>query len=381
MDRRSGRDKTRRFSAALLVLAFLSACGGDPPPPPALKLPVLTISDQALPLALNYTARTRGEREVEVRARVSGILLRRYYREGEQIAAGARMFQIDPAPFAAEVRRAQGRLGVEQARFTAAELQWRRVEKLVASGFVSISGRDAAEAEYLGGKAAVSAARADLERARLDLGYTDVRAPISGVTGREARSEGSYVDATADSALLTTITQSSRLDIEFSIPEDEARLIGDALAARPGSLTVKLAGTSGVALPREARIDYISPRVNPDTGTVDLKAVYDNADGALSAGQFVRAEIAGLSSGEGAYIPVRAVLHSGSGPTVWVLDKSGKASIRPIVLGSGNGNMIRVAKGLGRGDRVVIDGILKLQPGAAVDPLPWKPQQGPAPAP
>ncbi len=378
----SGRGRSRRFTAALLVLAFLSACGGDPPPPPpALKLPVVTIADAALPLALNYTARTRGEREVEVRARVSGILLRRYYREGEAIAAGARMFQIDPAPFAAEVRRAQGRLGVEQARYTAAELQWKRVQKLAASGFVSISGRDAAEAEYLGGKASVSAARADLDRARLDLSYTDVRAPISGVTGREARSEGSYVDATDDSARLTTITQSSRLDIEFSIPEDEARLIADTMAARPGSLAVKLAGTSGVALPRQARIDYISPRVDPDTGTVDVKAVYDNADGALSAGQFVRAEIAGMSSAQGAYIPVRAVLHSGTGPTVWVLDRNNKASIRPIVLGSSNGNMIRVAKGLTRGDRVVIDGILKLQPGAAVKPMPWKPKQGPASAP
>lgn len=372
----------RRFPAVLLALTVLSACGGDPPPPPpGPKLPVLTISDQALPLTLNYTARTRGEREVEVRARVSGILLRRYYQEGEAIAAGARMFQIDPAPFVAEVRRAQGRLGVEQARYTAASLQWQRIEKLAASGFVSIRGRDSAEADYLGGKASVAAARADLDRARLDLGYTDVRAPIGGVTGREARSEGSYIDATDDSALLTTITQSNRLYIDFAMPEDETRLIGDAMAARPGSLAVKLAGNSGVPLPAQARIDYISPRVNLDTGTVDVKAVYDNADGALSAGQFVRAEIAGLSSAEGVYIPVRAVLHSNTGPTVWVLDKGNKASIRPIVLGSSNGNMIRVAKGLQRGDRVVIDGILKLQPGAAVTPTPWKAQQGPAPAP
>jgi membrane fusion protein (multidrug efflux system) len=363
------------------ALAMLASCGEEAAAPPPTPAPVITLSEEALPIALNYTAHTRGEREVEVRARVSGILLRRYYREGEYIEAGARMFQIDPAPFAAEMRSARGRLEVEQARLNAAALQWRRIEKLADSGFVSVRGRDSAEADYIAGKAAVASARADLDRAKLDLAYSDVRAPISGMTGREARSEGSYVDATGDSALLTTITQAGKLYIDFAMPEDEARLLRDALAARPGGVTVKVSGRSGTALPRRARIDFISSSVNPDTGTVDVKAVYNNPDGALAAGQFVRAVLEGLSTAEGAFIPVRAVLHGGTGPTVWVLDKANKASIRPIKLGNSNGNMIRVASGLKRGDRVVVDAILKLQPGAVVQPLPWKPMAPDAPLP
>lgn len=361
--------------AVAFAAALLAGCGeGQPAQPPPLKLPVLTVADRAMPLALNYSAQTRGEREVEVRARVSGILLRRFYREGEAIAAGAPMFRIDPAPFAAEVRSAQGRLGIEQARLAAAAQQWDRVRKLAQSGFVSIRGRDAAEADYIAGKAAVAAARAELDRARLDLGYTDVRAPIGGITGREARSEGSYVDATTDTALLTTITQSDRLYVDFALPEEEARMVREAWIRNPASVAVRLVTGAGKALDRRARIDFISSRVDPATGTVEIKAIYSNADGSLAAGQFVRAEIEGLTSASGAYVPVRAVLHGAEGPAVWVLDGQSKAAMRPVTLAESNGNLIRVIKGLRPGDRVVVDGILKLQPGAPVDPQTWQPQ-------
>lgn len=374
---RRGRNLIAIFSASALLLS----CGDEAAAPPPVPAPVMALSTESLPLALNYTARASGEREVEVRARVSGILLRRYYREGEAISAGDRMFQIDPAPFAAAVRSAQGRLDVEQARLNAATLQWRRIEKLADSGFVSIRGRDAAEADYIAGKAAVASARAELDRARLDLGYTNVRAPIGGMTGREARSEGSYVDATSDSALLTTITQSRRLYIDFAMPEAEARLLRDAIATRPGSVAVKLSAQAGSVLPQRARIEFVSTSVNPDTGTVDVKAVYDNADGAMAAGQFVRAELEGLSTSEGTYIPVRAVLHGSTGASVWVLDKANKASRRPITLGLSNGNLIRVESGLKRGDRIVVDAITKLQPGMTVKPLPWKPAAPDSPLP
>lgn len=378
---RSFREAGLGKALAAGALAMLGACGEEPAAPPPLPAPVITLSESSLPLALSYTARTRGEREVEVRARVSGILLRRTYQEGAPIAAGQRMFQIDPAPFAAQVRSARGRLDVEQARLNAAELQWRRIEKLAQSGFVSIRGRDSAQADFIAGKAAVAAARAELDRARLDLAYADVRAPISGTTGREARSEGSYVDATGESALLTTITQAGRLYIDFAIPGEEARMLREELAARPGGVGVRLSQSDGTSLPRRARIEFVSTTIGADTGTVDVKAAYDNRDGSLAAGQFLKAELEGLSSTQGTYIPQRAVLHGGTGPMVWVLDKANKASIRPIALGSSNGNMIRVTKGLKRGERVVVDAILKLQPGAEVKPLPWKPAAANAPLP
>ena len=171
---------------------------------------------------------------------------------------------------------------------------------------------------------------------------------------------------------MTTITQSNRLYIDFAMPEDEARLVRE----KGAGVVLRLYTGDGAVLPRPARIDFISPRVNPDTGTIDIKAVYDNFDDAVSAGQFVRAEIEGLAAGSGIYIPERAVLHGASGPLVWALDRNNKVAMRPIELGSSNGNLIRVTKGLARGDRVVVDGILKLQPGMAVRPQPFRIEGG-----
>lgn len=361
--------RNARMRSGLPFLLLLTACGGSSDDAQqAVELPIVTVDDKPQPLLLAYTARTQGERQVEVRARVSGILQRRYYREGEPVRQGDRLFLIDPAPFAAEVRSAQGRLGVEQARLNATTRHWRRIEQLAERGFASGRARDDAEADYKAGQASVNAARAELARAQLDLGYTSVRAPISGMTGREARSEGSLVDATGESALLTTITQSDRLQIHFAMPDEEARMVREALAADPGTVRVRLVPEGGSALADMATIDFISTTVNPNTGTVDARATFANGAGALSAGQFVRAEITGIASRSGAYVPARAVMHGADGPFVWIIDRKGGAQIRAVTLGLANGNLMHVAKGLRKGDRVIVDGVLKLQPGMAVKP-------------
>ena len=368
----------RRFSGGLAargrlplipLLLLLAACGDlteaaqDP-----VELPVVVVDEKPRPLSLTYTARTQGERQVEVRARVSGILQRRYYREGEAVRAGDPLFLIDPAPFEAEVRSAAGRLGIEQARLNATSRNWRRIEKLAERGFASSGSRDDAEAEYKASLASVATARADLARAQLDLDYTSVRAPIGGITGREARSEGSLVDATDDSALLTTITQADRLQIHFAMPDEEAKLVRAAQQQPTGNVRVKLVSAGGAVMAETARIDFISTTVNPNTGTVDVRATLDNSTGTLSAGQFVRAEITGIISHSGAYVPARAVMHGADGPFVWIIDRVGGAQMRPITLGISNGNLMHVAKGLRRGDRVIVDGVLKLQPGMPVKP-------------
>lgn len=369
------------FLPVIPLSLLLAACGdSSEAAPDPVELPVVVVDDKPQPLLLTYTARTQGERQVEVRARVSGILQRRYYREGEAVREGDRLFLIDPAPFAAEVRSAQGRLGVEQARLNAATRHWHRVEKLAERGFASGRSRDDAEAEYRASMASVAAARAELARAQLDLGYTSVRAPIGGITGREARSEGSLVDAAGESALLTTITQADRLQIHFAMPDEEARLVRAALQDDPGNVRVRLVPENGGVLADTAGIDFISTTVNPNTGTVDARATFDNGAGALSAGQFIRAEITGITSRSGAYVPARAVMHGAEGPFVWIIDQKGGAQMRPVTLGLGNGNLMHIAKGLRRGDRVIVDGVLKLQPGTPVKPEqpPQQPKAKPA---
>ncbi|MFA5630502.1 MAG: efflux RND transporter periplasmic adaptor subunit [Porticoccaceae bacterium] len=362
------RDRTWRFTDALLclVLGLIGCSAPEEPPPAPPAVGVVRLTPISVPLDLSYTARTRGEREVEVRARVSGILEKRYYQEGATVEAGALLFRIDPAPFAAAVRSAEGRLGIEQARLVEAELQRERVRRLVERGFSADRERDLAEAAYASAKAAVAASEAELEQARLNLAYTEVRAPIAGITGREARSEGSLIAADGESSLLTTIAQSDRLYIDFAVPEDEARLVREALSQQPDKVSVRLSTGNGTTLPDDAGIEFIDTRVHGDTGTVEVRATLHNSSGALAPGQFVRASVEGLHTDVGIYVPARAVLHSADGPFVWTLDAQNLVQFQPVTLGLGVGNLLEVHEGLGADDRVIVDGVLKVQPGAPV---------------
>ncbi len=373
--RRGGASFVLTIAAAWIGVACHKPEQAAPPPP---EVSVVTLADASVPLNLSYTARARGEREVEVRARVSGILEKRFYVEGSKVAAGALLFRIDPKPFAAITRSAKGRLGVEQARLAETEQQVKRVNLLVERGLMPIRERDAAQAAFASAQAAVAAATADLESANLDLAYTEVRAPIGGITGREARSEGSLVNAADSSSLLTTIAQSDRLYVDFSMPEAEARLVREALAKNAGAVLVRLQPQGGEFLAEAAQIEFLDARVDGDSGTVPVRATLSNAESRLAPGQFVRARLEGLNSGVGVYVPARAVLYGADGPFVWKIDAQNIVQFAPVRLSPGHGNLLRADEGLVSGDRVIVDGVLKVAPAAPVKPIAVKLDAAPA---
>ena len=356
-------------AAAAVLAALLAACGQHETPAaqPAVGVNIVTAAVLPMPLDLRYSARTRGEREVEVHARVSGILLARHYREGARVSAGALLFKIDPSAYAHEAARLRAMVAVEKARLDEASAQRERTEALADKGLISRRDRDVAVSSYATALASADAARAALREAELNLAYTDVRAPIGGFTGRESHSEGSLVEAGGATSLLTTIVQSERLYVDFAMPEDEARLVRAAMQA--GALTVRLAPGNRSEISQAARLEFLDSRVDADSGTVAARAVMDNSQGALSAGQFVRARIEGLHSPAALYIPVRAVLNTPDGALVWTLDKDNKVQPAPLKLGESTGNLVQVDSGLVPGIRVVVDGILKVQPGVLVKPV------------
>jgi membrane fusion protein (multidrug efflux system) len=331
---------------------------------------VLVVEPRALPLELEYPAQLRGVREVEVRARVSGILIERRYDEGAHVEAGELLFRIDPDPFRAEVARVRAALGVEEVNLASATRERDRIVPLYDQNLASLRDRDAALAAFESAEAAVAAARAALRTAELNLSYTEVRAPIAGLTSREVRSEGSLVTAGTDSSLLTYIVQADRLYVELAVADTDADLVRAAVeGGDAGHVGVTVIDVQGNALAEIGKIEFISPRIDDATGTVAIRAVLDNPGG-IVPGRIVRARIEGVRIPNSLVIPKRAVMHGAQGPYVWTVDGSGQASPAPIVLGAPSGNDVAVVSGLTAGARVVVEGTLKVIPGVPVNAVP-----------
>lgn len=362
-----------RNVSMVVPLAVLLACQpAAPNGAPAAAVPpevvVGVAQPGAAPLSLSYTAQTVGSREVEVRARVSGILLQRLYTEGAAVAKDEVLFQIDPTPFEAAVAQDRGALAVARANQLQARRNRDRVLPLAERGLASPKERDDALSGVEVADAQVQAAEATLRTAELNLSYTKVRAPIAGIASREARSEGSLVTAGTESSLLTRIVQLEPLYVEFAAPEQEASAVRAAWVARQGR-GVQLRVEAEGGQPLTAQLSFIDNAVDTASGTVRMRAVLDNKDRKLWPGQYVRAQFADLTLANAITIPRRAVLSSAQGYMVWVVDAANSVQPRPVKLGRAFGEDVLISEGLQASDRYVLDGLFKVQPGITVKPV------------
>jgi membrane fusion protein, multidrug efflux system len=387
--------RVRRMAGVTLlsgVLAFgIAACGesrseggpGGPPgfggPPPQVS--VVAVQPQVLPVSFEYTGQTQGSREVEVRARVTGILLTRNYTEGAAVRAGESLFTIDPVPFQTALARAEADRGAAQARFDNAQRLLARLKPLAEVGMVSKRDYDDALSAEQVAVADLRAADARVNEAKLNLGYTRVVAPVSGVAGGAAKSEGSLVSG--PEVLLTTIVQTNPVKAVFGVPDAEhARIQADIRTGRlrlpPSGFGVEVAAADGTLLARGGKLQFSEPLVNSATGTVRSQAELPNGDYAIKPGQFVRVRLIGATRPDVLQVPQRAVLEGPQGKFVYVAAASDKpemkgatvATARPVQAGEwvdlpqGKGWVIR--EGLQPGDKVIVDGLMRIGPGAPV---------------
>lgn len=363
----------RGGAVALAGVLLLAACGDKPAAqaPPAPEVTVQTVDNQPVALELTYAARTVGSREVEVRARVGGTLLKRRFQEGSRVQQGQPMFLIDPEPVRARVGSARADVAVAKARFEESRRQRDRVLPLFEKNAVSQSRRDEAVSAYEVAEANLLAAESQLRTAQLDLEYTDVRAPITGLTSREVLSEGSLVSTEQDSSLLTRIVQVDPLYIEFAVPEAEAAMIRSGLAPANRAVgaqqpRVKLLLENGSEYPQAANVTFVDNAVELNSGTVRVRAVLPNKDAQLLPGQFIRAKVEGVLLSNVVAIPRKAVMAGPQGSFVYVVGADAKVQMRPVQIARSMGNNVVVTDGLQAGDRYIVEGVLKVQPGIQV---------------
>lgn len=358
-------------SAMALVACGGGAPGGAPSFPPA-EVTVTTVAPATVPVSYELSGRLEGSREVEVRARVSGILLERRYAEGRPVRRGEVLFVIDPAPYQAAVQEAEADLAEQRARLSRAEREARRLEPLLAKRAASQKDFDQAVSDAEEARATLLSAEARVARAKLDLAYTRVEAPISGFTSRAQHSEGSLVGPGADS-LLTRISQVQPIWVRFSAADktilDLRRAVETGRIAAPPTeqLEVELVLADGRVHAERGRVNFSDSLIDVETGAVDLRAELPNADGTLLPGQFVRVRLLGISRPNAILVPQRSVQQGQDGKFVFVVDAAGKAEARPVEVGEWSGSDWVIESGLAAGDRVIVDGAVKVQPGAQVN--------------
>ena len=364
----------RLITIVLLLACFVSACdkkpeaAAAPPAMPPMPVSVITVQPTSVPMSVEAVAQTEGASEVEVRPRVGGIILKKLFEEGAPVKAGQVMFQLDPAPFQIALAQAKAQAAGQGARITQTSRESSRLKDLLATQSISQREYDNATSDASISQAGMMQAQANIKEAELNLSYTRVTAPVSGVAGRFQFSEGALV--AAGTSLLTTIVQVSPIWVRFSLSESELKTLGGHANAQNLS-EVSLILPDGSEYAQKGKLNFTASEINPTLGTQELRATFENADKTLLPGQFVRARVT-TGSIEGVFlVPQTAISTGEQGTFVFIANTKNQAERRPVTVGEWKGTDWIVLSGLQAGDKVITDNLIKLNmmpPGAPVAP-------------
>jgi membrane fusion protein (multidrug efflux system) len=360
---------------AALMLAGCNKDAGQAAAPAAVPVSVLQVQPREVPVAYEAVARTEGSREVQIRARVAGILEQQLYGEGDAVKAGAPLFRIERAPFEIDLAQQRAALGQEQSRLELAKQEFERLKGLADKRAISQREADQAASTLKQSEAAVQLAQARVRQSELNLSYTTVEAPIAGVTGRAQQSIGSLLAPNADSSLLTTLTRTDPIWVRFALAEAEYA----SLRQRdPKQLEVKLILADGSGYAAPGRLNFAGSTVDANLGTVQMRAEFPNPKLQLLPGQYVKVQVV-AGTQQAIVVPQSAVLENQSGRFVWLIGPEGKALARNVKTGSWLGQDWVVLGGLQAGDSVIVNNLVRLRPGTPVEvkPLDVKPDAKP----
>lgn len=378
----------RAAGAAVCAALLLAACGARTDGPPAapagarppVEVGVVTVAPHTLGLVTELPGRLEASRVAQVRARVAGILQKRLFREGSDVKAGQRLFEIDSAPYRAALASAEASLARARANQTLAAAQAERYRPLVEANAISKQEYDNAVAAQKQAEADVAAAKAAVQTAQINLGYASVTAPIAGRIGRTLVTEGALVGQ-GEPTQLALVQQINPIYVNFTQSAGEVLRLRKAVAsgklkhtATGDAAGVRVVLEDGSEYARAGKLLFADLTVDPSSGQIMLRAELPNPDGVLLPGMYVRVRLQQAQANAVFQLPQQAVTRSGSGDSVMVVGADGKVSPRPIKVGSAQGGQWIVLEGLKAGEQVMVEGFQKLQPGAAVKAVPWQPQ-------
>lgn len=373
------RSATATAVGLAAIALTLSACGqkggaggmgaGGP-----TEVGYVVVQSQSVGLTSELSGRTSAYLVSEVRPQVGGVIKSRLFQEGSYVRAGQSLYQIDPATYQASANSAAAALAQAQATATAAKLKADRYKTLVESGAVSKQDNDDAQAAAAQTAAAVAVQKAALDTARINLNYTKVAAPISGRIGKSSVTPGALVTA-SQAAPLATVQDLSKVYVDLTQTSAELLKLqaqfNSGKLGRSGSARVTLKLEDGSTYPIAGRLEFSDVTVDPTTGSVVLRAIFDNPNGVLLPGMYVRAILdKGVANG-GILIPQAAVSRDPKGNAiVQVVDAKGALTPRPVTAAQTVGDKWLITSGLNVGDKVVVEGLLKVRPGAPVKAVP-----------
>jgi membrane fusion protein, multidrug efflux system len=376
------------FTLCCLLTALLSACDVQAPPAqPPVAVKVATVLQKDVPIYIEAVGQTRGSTEIEVRARVEGYLQSVEYREGSAVQQGDLLYTIDPQPLEAELARVRGVLAQAEADHARARQDVDRYAPLVEKNAISRQDYETAVAIERAASAQVAAARASARAAEINLGYTNVVAPESGLAGKTEVYPGTLVGR-GESTLLTRISQIANIHVRFTIPEQDylyyarRRQERESQGVADADLPFELFLGDGSLHPDTGTLVFIDRNVNPETGSILLEAAFPNPGEIVRPGQFARVRVAVEQKRGALLVPQRAIMEMQGLYSVAVVTSDDTVEIRSVTTAQRIGNLWIVESGLAPGERIVVEGVQKVRPGTKVVPelvqidagaLPWQP--------